>query len=227
MKQVDLASPVPRDSAVPYSEFKYRISEEIFLPEPEIVIEIPFSDVLSARRSRRTFKVISAEKLNALLWHSARAITITPPIHGARWQHRPSPSAGGRHPIDILIIGERRDSQDVFLYDPVAHKLCKLVVKETSSLDELVNLVNRVIPPEQATIILFGAQFERTLSVYKYGESLVWRDAGALIATLSLVAESLELNCCALGITGEPFLSQIVNSKGKVLGVGGLLIGER
>jgi SagB-type dehydrogenase family enzyme len=227
MKRVDLANPVPRDSALPYSEFEYRISEEIFLPEPEILIDTPFPDVLIARHSKRTFKVISTEKLNALLWHSARAITIAPPNHNARWQHRPSPSAGGRHPIDLLILREKRNSQNVFLYDPIAHKLCKLMLSKTSSLNQLVNLINQVIQLEQAAVILFGAQFDRTLSVYKNGESLVWRDTGALIATLSLVAESLELNCCALGITGEPFLSQMLDSKDKVVGVGGLLIGER
>jgi len=76
-------------------------------------------------------------------------------------------------------------------------------------------------------MLWFAAQFDRTLSRYNNGESLVWRDSGALAATIALVAECLHLSSCAIGITGEPFISQILDSKGALVGVGGLLIGQR
>jgi SagB-type dehydrogenase family enzyme len=228
MKRIDFASPVPIEPELPYCEFQYRIKEKIFLPEPEILVSTTFLDVLTSRYSRRSFKAaVSTERLNALLWHSARAITIAPPNYYSRWQHRPSPSAGGRHPIDLIIFGEQRNSQNVFLYDPVTHGIYRLAITDELSLKQLTEMTNQIVLLEKATIILFGAQFDRTLSKYKDGESLVWRDAGALIATISLVAESLELNCCALGITGEPFLSKTLDSRGQVVGVGGLLVGER
>lgn len=226
MKRIDLASPVPRELELPYCEFQYKIEKEIFLPEPDIMIDAPFLDVLTTRYSRRVFETVPTEKLNLLLWHSARAVTVAPPNYYSRWQHRPSPSAGGRHPIDLIIAGEQRDAQNVFLYDPIAHGIYNLAITDKSSWNNLINLINQVIPLEKATVILFGAQFDRTLSTYENGESLVWRDAGALMATISLVAESLELNCCALGITGEPFLSKALDSSGQVVGVGGLLVGE-
>ena len=220
MKRIDLSNPVPREPEVRYSEFQYNIEEEIYLSEPGISVDAPFLRVLGARHSKRTFKAVSAERLNALLWHSARAIIITPPRYGSPWQHRPAPSAGGRHPIDLLIIREPRDSNSLFLYDPIAHGLYRLRVSETSCLYQLVDLTSQVIPLGGATIILFGAQFARTQSKYENGESLVWRDAGALISIISLVAEYLELNCCALGFTGEPLLSRMLHSKGSVIGVG-------
>ena len=94
-------------------------------------------------------------------------------------------------------------------------------------LSRFLTSIDQVVSVGQGTIIWFGAQFDRTLSRYKDGESLVWRDTGALIATISLVAECLNLNCCALVIIGEPHFSQLLNSKGIVIGVGGLLVGSK
>lgn len=223
MKRIDLKCPTPREIELPYSEFCYQIKEKSYLPLPDDLPSISLSDVLASRQSRRTYKAVSCQLLNSLLWHSARAIIVSPP-NSSRWQHRPTPSAGGRHPIDLLIFTKQ---DNVYLYDPIPHALAKLNIIDNNSLGQFLISINQVITFEQATIIWFGAQFERTLSKYESGEDLVWRDAGALITTISLVAESLGLNCCAVGINGEPFISDMLSSKGKVVGVGGLLVGER
>ncbi|MDT7542426.1 MAG: hypothetical protein QOE33_2330 [Acidobacteriota bacterium] len=226
MKRVDLASPTPREVELPYSEFPYQVEEKSYLPRPEPLPKVSLSDVLASRQSRRIFKTVHQQHLNSLLWHAARAITVNSP-KGSRWQHRPTPSAGGKHPIDLLVFPEPHNSKDVFLYDPVSHALAKLKIANRRSLDQFLITTNLVVALEQATIIWFGAQFERTLSKYINGESLVWRDAGALITSISLVAESLGLSCCAIGITGEPFISHMLDSKEKVIGVGGVLLGQR
>jgi SagB-type dehydrogenase family enzyme len=115
----------------------------------------------------------------------------------------------------------------MYLYEPVPHALSKLRIADQILLEQFLVLVDGIVQLEEATIIWFGAQFGRTLSKYENGDSLVWRDAGALLMTISLVAEFLGLNCCALGITGEPSFSRILESREKVSGVGGLLIGDR
>jgi SagB-type dehydrogenase family enzyme len=226
MNKIDLASPSLREAEIFYTEFSYQIAEKAHLPLPEALPNIPFADILASRRSRRTFRAVSLQQLNSLLWHSARVINVNSP-KAIRWQHRPSPSGGGRHPIDLLIFTEERNSENVFLYDPVPHALARLKNVEDSLLDQFLYSINRIITLEQATVVWFAAQFERTLSRYQDGESIVWRDAGALLATISLTAECLGLPCCAIGITGEPLLSGLLNSNGKVVGVGGLLLGER
>jgi SagB-type dehydrogenase family enzyme len=132
-----------------------------------------------------------------------------------------------RHPIDILVFNGQDRPRSVHLYQPEPHALAKLTDLDTSSMEKLCVAVDEVLAPEQAMMLWFGAQFERTLSKYENGESLVWRDAGALLATLSLVAECLSLNCCAIGITGEPFISGILGKDSNVVGVGGLLVGRR
>lgn len=228
MKRTDLSSPFPRERELPYSEFLYSIGERSYLPEPDALPAVAFASVLASRESRRSFNPISPDKLNSLLHYSARASVVSSPNQSPRWQHRPTPSAGGRHPIDLLVIQQQGGSQSVHLYQPEPHALAKLKLAANNlSLDKFCKEVNHVVVQDEATILWFAAQFERTLSKYENGESLVWRDVGALLGTISLVAECLGLNCCAIGITGEPFISELLASNGKVIGVGGLSVGQR
>jgi SagB-type dehydrogenase family enzyme len=225
MQRIDLSIPVPRRRELPYSEFEYRTENKHYLPAPERGLKKPIDDVLSKRSTRRAFKPISLNKLSLLLWHSARAVSVSPSSVSTRWQHRPAPSAGGRHPIDLLIFRKRRGSWRIDLYDPVSHSISKLILRDDASPELFIKYISQVVPVGQAMVLWFGAQFDRTMSKYKNGESLVWRDTGALIAVISLVAEALNMNSCALGVTGEPFLSRLLDSEGKVVGVGGMLIG--
>jgi len=94
----------------------------------------------------------------------------------------------------------------------------------SNEIESFKRLVDDIIPSKNATILLFAAHFEATLSKYDHGESLIWRDSGALGQTMHLVAESLALKFCLLGITGEPFTSRLFG--GKLTGVGGCVVGE-
>jgi SagB-type dehydrogenase family enzyme len=227
MKRVDLPIPVPRRSELSYSEFKYVITDKYYLPAPKQGIRREIGSVLLARRTRRVFKSISLNKLSLLLWYSARAISVADPSAYSRWQRRPAPSAGGRHPIDLLVLRKCEGSWQIYLYDPVSHAISNLALRDDTSPEQFINYINQVVPVGQATVIWFGAQFDRTMAKYKNGESLVWRDAGALISVISIVAEAIEMNSCAVGVTGEPWLSNLLNSSGKVLGAGGMLVGCR
>jgi hypothetical protein len=113
------------------------------------------------------------------------------------------------------------------LYDPISHSLSLLGLRRPIAAKKLISQIRSVVPFQQATIILFAAQFQKTLVCYQNGESLVWRDSGALLATISLVAEAMDLNCCGLGITTEPFLSQALGANTLLSGTGGCLIGRR
>lgn len=225
MKHINLKSPVVRPKEILYKEFEYPVISRRFLPEPNNNSKKLFTDLINNRTTRRQFASLSFEKLNSILWHSVRTITKNSSEDGIRWEHRPVPSSGGRHPIDIFIIDEKEEKPTLCLYQNTPHALAKLNVNQKTLIELLIN-INNIVPKQNATIIWFGAQFDRISSKYKYGESLVWRDAGALLATLSFVAESLDLNYCPVGITGEPYFSKMLRTK-KVIGVGGIYIGEK
>lgn len=191
MKRVDLGEPSPRAEEIPYAEFCYETAGRLFLPEPTAAGSASsFLDVLNRRRSRRSFGSPSLEQMSALLWYSARVLHASMP-RWPRWQQRPFPSAGGRHPVDIILMRMPGYSQDVLLYDPFAHAVSFIVMHERRCVEDLLAKTDAVVPVGDATVIWFVAQFDRTLSRYDNGESLVWRDVGVLIMTLSLVGEHL------------------------------------
>lgn len=219
----NLDSPTPRNRELPFEEFVYPIVSTTYLKIPTNVANIDFFSVLGSRKSRRQFGPLQTSKLESLLWFSSRTIEKSPP-NQARWEHRASPSAGGRHPIDVFVINRPSARNTLSLYDPVSHALAELAIPGTG-LDAIVARIDNVLPIGKANVILFGAQYRRTLSKYQNAESLVWRDAGVLLATFSLVAEALSLNCCAFGITGEPDLSRLLKTN-LVFGAGGMLVGS-
>ena len=162
--------------------------------------------------------------MGVLLWLTAKTRATRTDGDGFVWQHRPVASAGGRHPIDILIVRDPKHPT-VTLYDPGAHALCDLEVASVDALQAVVEDVNEVTMNSRGTILLFVASFDRTLSRYSDGESLIWRDSGALLTHCYLVAEGLNVGCCGIGVTGEPWVSDILGNPPGVGGVGGCVIG--
>ena len=86
--------------------------------------------------------------------------------------------------------------------------------------------VSAVLEPQDGTVLLFVADFALSAAFYESGESLVWRDAGALLATLALTSEALHLNCCPLGFTGESIVQQILSAD-RFGGAGGMIVGNQ
>jgi SagB-type dehydrogenase family enzyme len=139
---------------------------------------------------------------------------------------RPTPSAGGRHPIDLAIVTRDVSSLQAgnWLFDPYT---CELV-EDAASLKRgahAVRSAREVLEggAEPAATIFAVAHFERTLSRYPGGSCFVLRDAGALLATLQLCAAAASLSSCIVGTVGalRNDLSDAV-----ITDVGALLLGR-
>jgi SagB-type dehydrogenase family enzyme len=185
-----------------------------------------FHEVLADRRSRRKFGSLEISTLSTFLWLGCKTRERSAAASGVVWEHRPAPSAGGRHPIDILILDQFEKLATVSLYDPISHALIQLGC-DSQIVQQLAATGQQLLPHTEGLVIWFAAQFDRTLSKYDDGESLVWRDAGALLATMHLTAEALRLNFCALGHTGEPLISAMLEGQATAIGVGGCVVGSR
>jgi SagB-type dehydrogenase family enzyme len=225
MQRTDLKSPVPRRREVHYSEFEYKIKNRVYLPAPELESSPLFFETLARRETNREFAPLPLSALSSLLWYSAKCTASHVEQAGFRWTHRPAPSAGGRHPIDLIVTNQTPASEAIYLYDPVAHTLCELNLDEDQAVEALLQAIEESVPFGRSTVMLFVAQVGRTLSKYRYGESLIWRDSGCLLATIYLVATALGLQCCGLGITGEPWISRMFTAGDALIGVGGCLCG--
>jgi hypothetical protein len=111
-------------------------------------------------------------------------------------------------------------------YDPYGHALARCILDLRAAENWLAELTP-IIPRHAAgTLLWFGIEWDRTGCRYSSPASLVWRDVGALLATLTFVAEATQLAVLPLGATGEPWFSRMICSNGAVTGGGGCLIGE-
>ncbi len=222
MTWIDLGNPSPRVDFSVWQpvEWDAHIVELLAVP---FDLNLPrFHEVVTSRRSQRSFGTLTSNQLAYFLWLTCRITTSGTDCLGFPITQRPTPSAGAIHPIHILIENERSVWSR---YVPESHGLAQ-IDQASSLLRDLCRKVREVLDPQLGTTLLFVAEPGKTASKYDYAASLVWRDAGILIGHMALVAESLRLNFCPLGITGEPWASEL-NEQGKLVGVGVALLGSK
>lgn len=224
MDLIKLQSPFKRIPERKPNEFRYKCNKIIYLRKPEKIRQGDFFHVLESRKSRREGAQISEKDISDLLWHCSRIKHTELENSGFLWQHRPVPSAGGRHPIDIILYNYMGDVSNIYFYEPFSHSVACLEDINNTALDKFITIVNDVLTIGSATILWFVGQFDKTLSKYENGECLVWLDAGILLGTVYLAAEALSLRCCAVGITGDPWISKALNGNGLIDGLTGCLI---
>ena len=188
-------------------------------------MEIPFH----ARRSGRSVGRTSLE----------RALDVVAPLvtATAQWTAEDGyverqtlvPSAGGRHPLTALILHQ---------IDGAPHRAWAVgpsLVPELFEVRHHAPAIEAVLaatarslrkaePP--GTVVVVLARFRRTLSKYIDGQSLVWRDAGAFLATAHLLATSLDLHSCIAGIA-ETAEFPLAGSLDTLVDVGALSLAEK
>jgi SagB-type dehydrogenase family enzyme len=227
MDFIELGSPERRGDLLLFKEHRYNISEVIYLDPPSQVEPKDFFSVIESRVTRREFGGMSVDLLSALFWYSAKTSTSKNLEQGHKWHHRPAPSAGGRHPLDHVILCHQKGIWAAFLYDPIGHAIGRLVIQDSEALQQWISLLFKALNVESQTVVWNVAQFHRTSSVYTNSASLIYRDEGAVQATFGLVAEALNLSFCTLGVSGEPAISRILCAAENLRGIGGFCVGER
>lgn len=114
------------------------------------------------------------------------------------------PSAGARHPLTALLLS-RNDSEKRLEAWAVSPSAAPRRYEVTGHQSEIRNVLRSTadalqMPQAPSTVVVLLARFRRTLSKYPDGESLVWRDSGVFLGTAHLIAASLELHSCVVGI---------------------------
>jgi SagB-type dehydrogenase family enzyme len=221
MDWINLSSPAVRAEPGHYQPLTWPDGTFHALPEVEDVDDTGILALLDHRRTRRTFNALSIDQLGQLLWRSTRTQAIAESDYGFDLELRPTPSAGAIHPIHILAY--LPDSPNWCRYDSRRHGLVELP-GSAQAFAGLAEQCEQSLPGEQATRLLLVAEPGKTAAKYQHGESLIWRDAGALLAIMAVIAEALDYAFCPLGITGEPWAGQVAPSD-VLTGVGVALVG--
>jgi SagB-type dehydrogenase family enzyme len=228
MNLIDLGEPIPRNKTLSIRHFEYPIQKEILLDAPAIKPKKNVFSVLEQRQTRRESELLSHKEISHLLWYSVKRRSAIAERGRYIWQHSPTPSAGGCHPIDILIMRISGEANRVFYYDPIGHRLAQIHEPNEDAQEKLERLAFQCSAVKSlGTLFWFAAQVSKTRSRYKNPDSLIWRDSGALMATIGIVATALSLNCCGIGPTGNPLIGRMVNGRAFIAGTGGCIVGRR
>lgn len=186
----------------------------------------PLADVLHGRRSDRTLLPPDAAAVGTVL---ARAGLVR-----ARWDgpdgyprtSRPAPSAGARHPHVLVLLA--RDIPGLppgpWVLDP--DRAClRPAIHHPNRVDEALARIGDALrtPPPPAAVLTVAAP-AATLARYPSGMSLLWRDAGALLATVHLAAVDIGLASCVVGTAG--ILHAWESTPGGLIDTGAVAIGR-
>jgi SagB-type dehydrogenase family enzyme len=210
--------PAPSTRKEVVSDRRISLSSVISSHEADIS-HLSVSEALRRRRSIRHYAddPLGIRELALFLMTSARVFDFIGP---ERYQatHRPSPSAGGRHSLELYILCKHVEniSPGVYYYDPFANELAELETWNSTHDDMLTRLICKPAMlrrhPDVAIYItsVVGRVF------WKYvGSGLVsiYRDTGCLMQTMYLVATDLALAPCAIAAIDRPPLPSFVKAQ--------------
>ena len=209
--------PQPIDNG-PYADYAWPVESSKLFEPFRAPSARAFVDVFEQRRSSRNLSPASLELVvGALLF------ALTPRFwkegDSLRRSRRPALSAGALHPISVLLF----DNLGVFRLNADSCMLEKLIFS-TEASNAWVAKCQRVVPAANGTFLVLVADMARPMSAYVHSETLVWRDAGAMLQVLALVAELFGLGFCPLGVLGNEVVSAL-SAGHQLLAVGAAAIG--
>jgi hypothetical protein len=182
-----------------------------------VVPEQSFIEVLIGRSSKVGGQLTWPE-LSSVLWHSMLLRERRPSARfGRPWESRNTPSAGGLHPLRLLCLP--LSGGHAGLHDPDAHALTQVEGDGALACKANRESVRSILGDVEGTTLQIVADPSKTAACYENAESLVLRDAGALVSVICLVATSLNLSAVPLGRAG----TSIVRASGlkePLVGVG-------
>lgn len=209
--------PVPTGDR-PYQEYVWPIVSV----EPFAAASPPraasFIDVFERRRSTRELAPASLESMVGML-----LFALTPRFwkeqDKLKRSRRPSLSGGALHPISVLLFCDR----DAYRINA---ETCSLEMLEVSAQtrDTWRSKCKSLLPRAEGAFLALVADLARPKSAYNYCESVVWRDAGALLQTLAFSAELFGFGFCPLGILGNEIVSTLPANE-QLLAVGAATLG--
>jgi hypothetical protein len=216
--------PQPRESPAPPSGLRWPKRSQLRCPHIIPPPPASFASVLEARRSNRTLRPAPIREIvNALAFATRPRFVLDGDCYLR--SRRPTPSAGAIHPIEI-VIADWRGSDRLMRYNALDHSIEILRITHPEKVREFADLCANLLPDAHGTALVLIADQHRTQSLYNNFSSLIWRDAGALLEVLALVATAYRLRFCPLGILGGHVVDALALCLEQAIGVGCAIIGR-
>lgn len=220
-------SPSPKKNNLDVApSFSFKKLEVLRLPFPSGRPSVSFLEVLNKRVSVLGDAEPHNSKLSSLLFYSVSTKQTKEDGNKLIWRRKSVASAGGLHANNIFVIKYREDQKSIYFYDDVEHSLYLFEISNKNSFECLLEKIKSVTGLSQFTCIVTACDLDLLDKKYSNSHSLAYRDAGCIFSTIELTATSLDLNCCQLGITCEPFLSDLLGNS-RVVGTGACILSAR
>lgn len=148
---------------------------------------------LQARVSGQVGGAVARKQVIDLLGAISEVRSSGEDIEGGLWRSRLTPSAGGTHSVEpVLFIGNdwivRRGSA-----------LCAVSIDEKFS-QGLLEDAEEAVRSKFSSVVFAISDSRLIRRRYEDGLSLMWRDAGAFLATTQYAASAIGLASCIAGI---------------------------
>ena len=219
-----MKSPNPKFRPDEFTPFNYPIKGVRKLNRDFELRNSDFLEVLLNRRSEQALNGPLLTNLSELLYYSNKIHSIYIDDFGYALTKRTAPSAGARHPVDLLVsFSVGKEKRILEYYNPIDHSLSELSISENDQriffkeIEENLSIGN-------ACVIWFSIQRDKTGAKYENPESLYWRDAGALLHCIQITAAHLGLKSCPIGSLAEKSFYSLFKSD-LLLSFGGILVG--
>lgn len=211
-----------KDKISPLRAIKPRMSSNaIALYKPDLetlqIKDIPFSQVLENRKSIREYggKSITAHQLGEFLFRSARVKQNFQSELG-EFTSRPYPSGGALYELELYpVINNCQDiDSGLYYYQPQTHELCKLANRNDSTDTLLLDAARSMGQQNKPQVlIVIAARFQRLTWKYEsIAYALLLKHVGALYQTMYLVATSMNLAPCGLGVGDSDLFAKAIGS---------------
>lgn len=178
-----------------------------------------FGSVLESRRSERS--IVAAplrEVVNAVAFATRPRFFLGGDTSDR--SRRPTVSSGALHPVECVVV-DWRGATRVMRYAPHEHRLELLIQRDPRSVRALVRFCREIVPMAGSTAIVMIGDAARLAAAYDNSASLLWRDAGALLQTLSLVSTAYRMAFCPLGLLGREIVDALgIGDQAVPLGTG-------
>lgn len=196
------------------------------LPVSDIGPTGPFADTVYSRRSRRQLLPPRVGDVGLVVARAGLTHDSSLDTAGARFDRSPAPSAGGRHPLSLVVLARDVVGLDAggWVLDPDAALLRPSAYTSSqvgSAFDAIAMALHLTEPPPAAIVAV--AHPDRTLTRYPDGISLLWREVGALLMLVHLAATDIGLGSCIVGTCGV--LSPPSDSASQPVDVGAVAVG--
>ncbi|MBS3749524.1 MAG: SagB/ThcOx family dehydrogenase [Candidatus Thermoplasmatota archaeon] len=191
----------------------YKQYPHIQLPKPQTDSLKTFNDVLTKRKSIRSFqqKPMSQSDLSFLLWASTG---IQRKEHG--YEFRTAPSAGALYPIETYLVINNVESikQGVYHYNIKHHYLEQLHTGDFRK-DITIAALHQQMCATASVVFIWTALFNR--SKCKYGQRAyryIYLDAGHIAENLALAATNRDLGSCHIAALFDEDVNTIIDVDG-------------